>query len=135
MYPLYYYLVTCTLSFLFLLTRIDLSDSEVSLLFSGGTSTKNYGDTTKRSSSKTVLLDPVREAAIARAQKNGRGDVQSTLGRRTVEDDTTSPNGEWACNVCTLHNPVSLSCPQQTAFLPGSMSSYAIRCLNTCSIF
>jgi len=118
----------------FLLARIDLSDSEVSLLFTGGTSTRNYSDTTKRSISKTVLLDPVREAAIARAQKKGRGDVQSTLGRRTVED-TTSPNGEWACNVCTLHNPVSISCPQRTTFLPGSMSSYAIRCQNTCSIF
>lgn len=106
-------IVSCTLPSLFLLI---LTNMEGSLLFTGGTSTGNYGETTKRSGNRTVPLDPVREAAIARAQKKVRGDVQSTSGRRTVENDTTTANGEWACNVCTLHNPVSLSCPQQLAF-------------------
>lgn len=83
----------------------------------GGSSNSSYaGDTTKRSSNRAVSLDPVREAAIARAQK-GRSDVQSTSGRRVVENGITSGDGEWACSVCTLHNPVSLFCTQQAIFL------------------
>jgi len=129
-----YITVSFKLSLPFLLICVNLTNFKGSLLFTGGTSTRNYGDSTKRSSNGMVPLDPVREAAIARAQKKGRGDVQSTLDRRIVENDTPSGNGEWACNVCTLHNPVGLSCPQQTAFACFS-NSLCSQVLTTCSAF
>lgn len=93
---------------------MDVTNILERLLCTGGTSSSNDGgETTKRSSNRAVSLDLVRDAAIARAQKKGRSDVQSTLGGGVVENVTTSGNGEWACIVCTLHNPVSLSCTQQ----------------------
>ena len=87
------------------------------LLCTGGTSSSyDDGDATMRSSNRTAPSDTVRDAAMARAQKKAPNDVQSTSGRRVVENSITSGNGEWACSVCTLHNPVSLFCTQHILF-------------------